>query len=52
MEAAQKMSSLILSLRKKENIKVRQPLNKVIVPVLNKETKKLYESIEDIVKSE
>ena len=35
MQLAQDASSLILSLRKKVNIKVRQPLQKVLIPVLN-----------------
>ena len=52
VELAQDVSSMILSLRKKEQIKVRQPLQKVIVPVLNEQDKTLYQSIEDIVKAE
>ena len=36
MELAQKISSMVLSLRKKNNIRVRQPLNKIMIPVLNK----------------
>jgi len=35
MELAQKLSSMVLSLRKKTNIRVRQPLNKIMIPVLN-----------------
>ncbi len=35
MQLAQDASSLILSLGKKVNIKVRQPLQKVLIPVLN-----------------
>ena len=35
MESAQTISSLVLSLRAKEKIKVRQPLKKVMIPVLN-----------------
>lgn len=49
---AQDMTSLILSLRKKEQIKVRQPLQKIIVPILNEEQKKTYQGVEEIVKSE
>lgn len=52
VELAQDISSMILSLRKKEQIKVRQPLQKVIVPILNEDEKALYLSIEDIVKTE
>lgn len=52
IELAQDVSSMILSLRKKEQIKVRQPLQKVIVPILNASDRLLYQSIEDIVKAE
>lgn len=52
IELAQDLSSMILSLRKKEQIKVRQPLRKVILPILNDEDKNLYQSVEEIVKSE
>ena len=37
MQLAQDASSLILSLRKKVNIKVRQPLQKVLIPALNRD---------------
>jgi isoleucyl-tRNA synthetase len=52
IERAQDLSSMILSLRKKEQIKVRQPLQKVIIPILNDKEKDLYQSIEDIVMAE
>ena len=52
MEMAQDISSLILSLRKKVNIKVRQPLHKVLIPVLNPGMRSQLEKIEDLVKSE
>lgn len=52
VELAQDMSSMILSLRKKEQIKVRQPLQKVIIPILNEEDKSIYQSIEEIVMTE
>jgi isoleucyl-tRNA synthetase len=52
MQLAQVISSLILSLRKKVNIKVRQPLQRVLVPVLSKEMKKQIERVEDLIKSE
>lgn len=52
MQLAQDASSLILSLRKKVNIKVRQPLQKVLIPVLNPEMKEQLVKIEDLVKSE
>jgi isoleucyl-tRNA synthetase len=38
MEKAQTISSLVLSLRKKEMIKVRQPLQKIMIPILEEST--------------
>ncbi|MCU7694513.1 isoleucine--tRNA ligase [Haoranjiania flava] len=52
MELAQDVSSLILSLRKKENIIVRQPLQKVLIPVLDAHMKTQLERVEDLIKSE
>ena len=52
MEMAQQLSSMVFSLRKKENIKVRQPLHKMMVPALKPETVELIESIQGIVLSE
>jgi isoleucyl-tRNA synthetase len=52
MRLAQDASSLILSLRKKVNIKVRQPLQKVLIPVLNPSMKEQLEKIEELVKAE
>ncbi|MEO5681871.1 MAG: isoleucine--tRNA ligase [Chitinophagaceae bacterium] len=52
MQLAQDASSLVLSLRKKINIKVRQPLQKILVPVANAAVKLQFEKIEDLIKSE
>jgi isoleucyl-tRNA synthetase len=52
MRLAQDASSLVLSLRKKVNIKVRQPLQKVLIPVLDKHMKGQIELVEDLIKSE
>lgn len=52
MQLAQDASSLILSLRKKVNIKVRQPLQKILIPILNPGMKQQLEMVEDLVKSE
>jgi isoleucyl-tRNA synthetase len=52
MRLAQDASSLVLSLRKKVNIKVRQPLQKVLVPVLDKHMKAQVELVADLIKSE
>jgi isoleucyl-tRNA synthetase len=52
MQLAQDVCSLVLSLRKKVNIKVRQPLQKVLIPVLNPEMKEQLELIEDLIIAE
>ncbi|WP_300433857.1 isoleucine--tRNA ligase [Christiangramia sp.] len=52
MEKAQTISSLVLSLRKKEMIKVRQPLQRVMIPVLDDAQKKEIQAVEDLIKSE
>jgi isoleucyl-tRNA synthetase len=52
MQLAQDASSLVLSLRKKVNIKVRQPLQRVLIPVLNPSMKHQLEKVEDLVKAE
>lgn len=52
MEKAQTISSLVLSLRKKEMIKVRQPLQKVMIPVLDDKQKAEIEAVSDLIKAE
>ncbi|MCO5724457.1 isoleucine--tRNA ligase [Robiginitalea marina] len=52
MGKAQTVSSLVLSLRQKEKIKVRQPLQKVMIPVLNPAQRKEIASVADLIKSE
>ena len=52
MQKAQTISSLVLSLRKKEMIKVRQPLQKVMIPVLDAGQKAEIEAISDLIKAE
>jgi isoleucyl-tRNA synthetase len=52
MQLAQDTSSLVLSLRKKVNIKVRQPLQKLLIPVLNPEMKAQLEKVADLVMAE
>lgn len=52
MEKAQNISSLVLSLRKKEMIKVRQPLQKIMIPVSNEAEKSEIEAVADLIKSE
>lgn len=52
VELSRKATSMILALRRKANIKVRQPLNKILVPVLNEQLKEQFESVKNIVLSE
>jgi len=52
MELAQQLSSMVLSLRKKSNIRVRQPLNRIMVPVLNKHFSDRLKSVESLILSE
>jgi isoleucyl-tRNA synthetase len=52
MELAQKISSMILSIRKKENIRVRQPLNKIQIPVLDENYKKQISAVQDLILAE
>ena len=52
MQLAQDASSLILSLRKKVNIKVRQPLQKVLIPALSSSMKEQLQKVEDLIKAE
>ncbi|MFN7012800.1 MAG: class I tRNA ligase family protein, partial [Bacteroidia bacterium] len=52
MELAQKISSMILSLRKKENIKVRQPLQKIQIPILDESIKSKIEAVKDLILAE
>jgi isoleucyl-tRNA synthetase len=52
MMQAQTVSSLVLSLRKKEMIKVRQPLQKVLIPILNSTFKEEIEAVSDLIKAE
>jgi len=52
MQMAQKFSSMVLSLRKKSSIRVRQPLNKIMIPVLDKKFEKQLKEVEDLILSE
>ncbi len=52
MHIAQRASSMILSLRRKEKLKVRQPLAKIMVPILNEEFKEQFAAVENIILSE
>ena len=52
MMKAQTVSSLVLSLRKKEMIKVRQPLQRVMIPVLDDNQRAEIEAVSDLIKAE
>ncbi len=52
MDIAQKMSSMILSLRRKVNIKVRQPLQKIMIPLLDDDFAEKFEAVKHLVLSE
>ena len=52
MAIAQKASSMILALRRKEKIKVRQPLSKILVPVLNPHFGEQFEAVKTIILTE
>jgi isoleucyl-tRNA synthetase len=52
MEMAQVFSSMVLSLRKKHSLRVRQPLNKLMIPVLNGNFKEQIDRVKDLILSE
>lgn len=52
MELAQRVSSLVLSLRKKVNIRVRQPLERIMIPVLNPQFSERLHEIEHLILAE
>ena len=52
MQMAQDISSLVLSLRKKVGINVRQPLSKILLPILDKEFKTQVDQVKELILSE
>ena len=52
MQKAQIISSLVLSIRQKEKIKVRQPLQKIMIPVLDNKDREEIEAVSELIKSE
>jgi len=52
MEMAQKISSMVLSIRKKTNLRVRQPLNRILIPLLNEPMKEQVEAVKNLILSE
>jgi isoleucyl-tRNA synthetase len=52
MDYAQRISSLVLSIRKKENIKVRQPLQRILIPVVDQRIKDEITHVKDLILAE
>lgn len=52
MDYAQRISSLVLSLRKKEKLRVRQPLQKVLLPILDESFQQQVEGVKDLILAE
>jgi isoleucyl-tRNA synthetase len=52
MQLAQQITSMVLSLRKKTNLRVRQPLNKIMLPVSSNKFKKQVQAVENLILSE
>jgi len=52
MELAQKISSMVLSIRKKENLKVRQPLQRIQIPIFDKTFQQKIEAVKGLILSE
>ncbi|PIE86273.1 MAG: isoleucine--tRNA ligase [Bacteroidia bacterium] len=52
MDIAQRISSMVLGLRRKVNLKVRQPLNKIMIPILDKNLKAQIEAVKSIILTE
>ena len=52
MQRAQKITSLVLSLRKREKIKVRQPLQRIMIPVLDAEERQQVEAVSTLIAAE
>ena len=52
MDIAQKISSMILGLRRKVGVKVRQPLSKIMIPIIEKSIKNKIEAVKNLILSE
>lgn len=52
MGMAQKITSMVLALRRKVNIKVRQPLQAIMIPAVDDEQKNHIEAVKDLIKNE
>ncbi len=52
MELAQNIASMVLSIRKKTNIRVRQPLNRILIPLLNEHLKIQIDAVRNLILTE
>ena len=52
MRLAQDITSNVLALRRKVNLKVRQPLQTLLIPVVDEKQRKSVEALEDLIKAE
>jgi isoleucyl-tRNA synthetase len=52
MDLAQRISSMVLSIRKKENLRVRQPLQSIRIPILDESIKDMIDGVKDIILNE
>lgn len=52
MDYAQRISSLVLSLRKKDNLRVRQPLRKILLPILDPSFQEQVDAVKDLILAE
>ncbi len=52
MSLAQRVSSLVHSIRKAQTIKVRQPLSRILIPILHPKLKAQIQAVEDLIKNE
>ncbi len=52
MELAQMISSMVLSIRKKTNLRVRQPLNRILIPLMNEHLRLQIDAVKNLILSE
>ena len=52
MDMAQRITSMVLALRRKVNMKVRQPLSQIMIPAIDEQQKQHIEAVADLIKTE
>lgn len=52
MELAQNIASMVLSIRKKTNLRVRQPLNRILIPLMNEHLRSQTEAVKNLILTE